>query len=105
MIHQPATISRGVYTITFIVVLGIVLLRVNQHGRTQLAAGLFATGLLALMTTMAVTAGGVHSPGVTMYFMVVLMVGLLLGEANPGTPGVPMHVLLKSGDRVGEFPE
>ena len=32
------------------------------------------------MTALAVTAGGVRSPGVTMYFVIVLMTGLLLGE-------------------------
>ena len=32
------------------------------------------------MTALAVAAGGVRSPGVTMYFVIVLMTGLLLGE-------------------------
>jgi len=80
MIHQPATVSRGVSTIAFVSVLSVALLRVNQRGRTELATGLFAGGLLALITMLALTAGGVRSPGVTMYFVIVLMVGLLLGQ-------------------------
>jgi PAS domain S-box-containing protein len=80
MIHQPATLSRGVCTVTFISALGLTLLRLNQRGRTQLAAALFAGGLLVLITALAVTAGGVRSPGVTMYFVIVLMAGLLLGQ-------------------------
>ena len=58
------------------------LLHVNRSGRTRLAAILFTGGLIALMTALAVTAGGVRSPGVTMYFVIVLMAGLLLGDIN-----------------------
>jgi len=79
-VAQPATLSRALPAAAFIVVMGLVLLRVNQTGRTQLAAITFAAGLIALMTAMAVTAGGVRSPGVTMYFVIVMMAGLLLGE-------------------------
>jgi PAS domain S-box-containing protein len=80
MIHQPATFSRGMFTLAFISALGLTLLRLNQRGRTQLAAALFAGGLLVLITALAVAAGGVRSPGVTMYFVIVLMAGLLLGK-------------------------
>jgi len=79
-IMEPATLSRAVSATAFIGGLGLLLLRVNRSGRTRLAAILFAGGLIALMTAVAVTAGGVRSPGVTMYFVIVLMAGLLLGE-------------------------
>lgn len=77
---QPATISRSLAAAAFISGLGLLLLHVNRSGRTRLAAIWFAGGLIALKTALAVTAGGVRSPGVTMYFVIVLMVGLLLGE-------------------------
>jgi PAS domain S-box-containing protein len=80
MIQQPATVSRGVPTVVFIVCLGILLLYVNRSGQTRLAGMLFAGGLIFLITSLAVTAGGVRSPGVTMYFVIVLMTGLLLGD-------------------------
>jgi PAS domain S-box-containing protein len=76
LIVQPA---RGVSSAAFIFFLGLVLLHLNRRGRTRLAAMLFAGGLIAVMTVLAVTAGGVRSPGVTMYFIIVLMTGLLLG--------------------------
>ena len=79
-IQQPATISRAVFATIFISFLGLLLLHVNRQGRSRLAGIVFAGGLITMMTAMAVTAGGVRSPGVTMYFVVVLMTGLLLGE-------------------------
>ena len=80
VIMQPGTMSRGAPAAAFICCLGLSLLHLNRSGRTRLAAILFAGGLIALMTALAVTAGGVRSPGVTMYFIIVLMAGLLLGE-------------------------
>ena len=80
MIQQPATISRAIPTIAFIACLGIILLRLNRSGQTHLAGMLFAGGIIVLMTALAVSAGGVRSPGVTMYFVIVLMTGLLLGQ-------------------------
>ena len=79
-IMQPATATRGVSAAVFIAALGLVLLYLNRSGRTRLAAMLFSAGLIALMTALAVTAGGVRSPGVTMYFVIVMMAGLLLDE-------------------------
>jgi PAS domain S-box-containing protein len=64
----------------FVSVLGVILLRLNRRGRTFWAGILFAAGLISLMTVLAATAGGVRAPGVTMYFVIVLMTGLLLGE-------------------------
>ena len=80
VILQPETMSRSALAAVFISGLGLFLLHVNRSGRTRLAAMVFTGGLLALMTALAVTAGGVRSPGVTMYFVIVLMAGLLLGE-------------------------
>jgi len=80
VITQPATGTRAVAAGAFVSTVGLLLLAVNRAGRTRLAAILFAAALVSLMTALAVTAGGVRSPGVTMYFVIVLMTGLLLGE-------------------------
>src|SRR5262249_44723325 len=80
MVQQPAAASRALATSVFIPVLGLVLLQLNRLGRTRLAGILFTGGLILLITGQAITAGGVRSPGVTMYFIIVLMTGLLLGE-------------------------
>src|SRR5215831_6128228 len=80
MITQPETVSRAAPAAIFVVLLGFVVLRLNQR-RIRLAAILFAAGLISLMTAMAITAGGgMRSPGATMYFVIVVMTGLLLGE-------------------------
>jgi PAS domain S-box-containing protein len=83
MVLQPAAAFRGICVIAFVSALGLILLYLNRRGRTRLAAWLFVSGLIALMTTLAVGAGGVRSPGVAMYCVIVLMTGLLLGR-RPG---------------------
>jgi PAS domain S-box-containing protein len=80
MIFEPATVSRAASAAAFIASMGLILLHINRRGRTRSAAMLFAGGLIATITVLAITAGGVHSPGVTMYFVIVFMTGLLLGE-------------------------
>jgi PAS domain S-box-containing protein len=83
MICVPAAAYRCISIIAFVSALGLTLLRLNQLGKTRLAARLFVSGLIALITVLAVRAGGVRSPGVAMYFVIVLMTGLLLGQ-RPG---------------------
>ena len=77
-INQPETLSRAAPAAAFVILLGVVVLRLNRR-RTRLAAILFATGLISLMTALAITSGGgMRSPGATMYFVIVLMTGLVL---------------------------
>jgi PAS domain S-box-containing protein len=83
MILNPAAAFRCIFVIAFVSTLGLTLLHFNRRGRTRLAASLFVSGLIALMTILAVGAGGVRSPGVSMYCVIVLMAGLLLGK-RPG---------------------
>ena len=71
--------SRAVTAIVAINTLGVALLEVNRRGRTILASWILVVGLVGLTTVMGFTVGGVRSPGVTMYFLFVLMAGLLLG--------------------------
>lgn len=80
MVQQPSTIPRAVYALTVVNVLGVVLLQVYRRGQIQLASVLFVTGLVLLVTSMALTAGGIRAFGATMYFVIVLMSTLLLGE-------------------------
>jgi len=107
MIHQPATVSRGMSTLVFVSTLCLVLLHVNRLGRTELAAALFAGGLVVQITAMAVTAGGVHSPGVTMYFIIVLIAGLLLGQRAGTITALVCATLglcLLLAERYGQLP-
>ena len=82
MVHHPAGALRGMCTVAFVSSLGLILLHLNRRGRTRLAAALFVSGLIALITVLAIGAGGVRSPGVGMYCIIVLMTALLLGERS-----------------------
>ena len=79
-IVQNTVWLRAVTAIVVINGLGLGLLALNQRGRAILASKLLIGGLITLVTIMGLTAGGVRSPGVTMYFLFVLMAGLLLGQ-------------------------
>src|SRR5262249_24575903 len=80
MVAQPELIPRALVALTAVNLLGVVLLEVSRRGRTRFASVLLICGFVALVTGMALTAGGIRSPGVTMYFVFVLMTGLLLGR-------------------------
>ena len=91
--NQPETISRAAAAAVFVIVLGVVVLRLNRR-RTRLAAIVFATGLISLMTALAITSGGgMRSPGATMYFVIVVMTGLLLGEREAAVTAVVCAIL------------
>lgn len=95
-INQPDTISRAAPAAIFVVSLGLFVLRLNRR-RTRAAAITFAAGLISLMTVLAITSGGgMRSPGATMYFVIVLMTGLLLGE-RAGTVTAVVCVVLCFG--------
>jgi len=77
---QPQLWARALAALTAVNGLGLTLLEVNRRGRTALASRLLVGGLITLVTALGITAGGIRSPGVTMYFVFVLMAGLLLGQ-------------------------
>ena len=77
---QSSVWIRAVIALSVVNGLGTALLAVNRRGHTELASKVMVGGLVALVTAMGFTAGGVRSPGVTMYFLFVVMAGLLLGQ-------------------------
>ena len=92
-INQPGTLSQAAPAGFFVIFLGVVVLRLNRR-RTRLAAILFATGLISLMTALAITSGGgMRSPGATMYFVIVLMTGLVLGQRAAAVTAVVCAIL------------
>jgi len=91
--NQPETISRVAAGAAFVMFLGVVVLRLNRH-RTRLAAIVFASGLISLITALAMTSGGgMRSPGATMYFVIVVMTGLLLGQRAAAVTAVVCAIL------------
>ena len=75
---QPSVRARALGALLFVDLFGLVLLWLSRRGRTRLASALLVVGLIGLVTTLATAAGGIRSPGVTMYFAFVLMAGVLL---------------------------
>jgi len=80
MLNQPAIVPRGLSIIAYVCALGLVVLHLNRLGHTRPASLLLGGGLICLMSTIAVSAGGVRSPGVMVFCVIVLMVGLLADE-------------------------
>ena len=103
-INHPDRDSQAAAAAVFIIFLGFAVLRLNR-GRTRLAAMLFAAGLISLITALAITAGGgMRAPGATMYCVVVLMTGLLLGERAAAATAVVCAILclgLVVAERLG----
>src|SRR5437868_4154753 len=105
---QRAVSVRAVIALIVVNGLGLSLLALNRRGRTVLASKLLIGGLITLVTIMGLTAGGVRSPGVTMYFLFVLMAGLLLGQ-RAGVRVAVMCAALSFGfmllEKLGKLPE
>ena len=80
MFVQPTQRARALAALTVMSVLGLALLAVNRRGHTRAASIALVAGLVGLVTVMSLSAGGIRSPGVTMFFIFVLMAGLLLGQ-------------------------
>ncbi len=64
-----------------LVILGSLILM--RRGRIQLAGGLFSFSLLVIATTLPILSGGVSSPIVTEFLVVVCVAGLLLRGRTP----------------------
>ena len=80
MFVQREQFTRAWVALAVVNALGLVLLAVNRRGHTRAASIALVAGLVALVTAMSFSAGGIRSPGVTMFFIFVLMAGLLLGQ-------------------------
>ena len=80
MIMQPEHRVRMAGVAVTIQVLGLLVLEANRRGRTLLASAGIVGGIVALIAINAWPAGGVLSPGIAMYSVMVLMAGILIGE-------------------------
>jgi hypothetical protein len=78
-IAQPELIVRTVTPIIIITVLCLFVLELNRQGKTLPARVILVSGLILIVTVTALTAGGIRSPGVTMYCVFALMAGVLMG--------------------------
>ena len=79
-VGQPNQIPRMIAAFVTVQLLGFTTLSFNRRGRVRLAGGILTGGLITMVTTLGIAAGGVRSPGVSLFAVYVLMAGLLLGE-------------------------
>ena len=76
---QPSIARRAIVAMTLIDGVGIIGISMTLRGRTRLASQLFIGLLVLLVTIMAVSAGGVRSPGIALFMVFTLLSALLLG--------------------------
>ena len=77
---QPQLTTPASDVIAMVVAAGLCLLELNRRGYTKAASVLFTLFLITIVTVKALNAGGIRSPGVTMFYVFALAAGLLLGE-------------------------
>ena len=80
MFAQPVMAVRAVVALAAVNALGFSLLAANRRGSTRAASIGLVVGLITMVSVLALSAGGIRSPGMTMSFVFVLMAGLLLGQ-------------------------
>lgn len=71
---------RGLVVLATINIIGLGLITLSKNGRTWLASSLLVSGMVFMVTFLALTAGGIRSGSVMVYMVIVLIAGLLLGE-------------------------
>ncbi len=72
--------QRAMVAISTIDVLGLILLETNRRGHPLFSSAALIGTVIALVTGMAWSAGGIRSPGMSLLFIFVLMAATLLGE-------------------------
>ncbi len=77
---QPDTAPRRAVSILTVCMLGLGLLQVNRAGWPRTAGALIIAGLTALLTQRTLTSGGIAASATSLYIVIVMLAGLLLGE-------------------------
>jgi uncharacterized membrane protein (DUF485 family) len=77
---NPPLILRAMIAMVTVDLLGLVLLETNRRGHPLFSSAALVGGLVALVTAMAFSAGGIRSPGISLLFIFVLMAATLMGE-------------------------
>jgi signal transduction histidine kinase len=77
---NPQLLDRAITTIAMVDGLGLALILVNSRGATRVASWLLVLGLMAVVTHRSFDQGGIESPGASVYILLPIMAGVLLGE-------------------------
>jgi diguanylate cyclase (GGDEF)-like protein/PAS domain S-box-containing protein len=85
----PGTVYRWLLVVGIIESAGLILLALNKNRHTRLVSNLLIFIVWAVATGMALTGGGTSSNAMAIYFIVVLIAGLMLsGKAGIVTAGL-----------------
>src|SRR4051812_43772785 len=79
-VGQTELATWALTRLAFVYGVGLAGLVLNRHGKMRLASLVLVGALIVFVTVNSFSAGGIRSPGVTLYFVFVLAAGLLLGE-------------------------
>ncbi len=85
---QPHSAGRRSRTILTLVTLLVGLTQLNGRGRTRLASGLFVAGLVCLVSWRSLTTGGISASSSTLFTVVALLAGVLLGTRGGAVTAV-----------------
>jgi signal transduction histidine kinase len=79
---QPSLAARANFAMTLIDGVGFIGFSMTRRGRTRAASLLFIGLLVTLVTIMALSAGGIRSPGIALFMVFTLLSALLLGRVE-----------------------
>lgn len=85
---QPHSLVRRSGTVVGLVALLVGLTGLNGRGRTRLASGLFVAGLVCLVSWRSFTSGGISAASSTLFTIVALLAGVLLGTRGGAVTAV-----------------
>lgn len=110
LLVSPENTLRVVLFIGGLDTINLILLSLTQRGQTRPASVLLGVELWALVTGYAWISGGIYSPALAAYLVVVFIAGLLLGgragvftAAVCGLTGLGMALAISSGGSSSDF--
>lgn len=81
MVTQPEIRPTAITNLCVLATMALALFAIARRGWVNAAAWLLIGVDVGMTTLRALHAGGIHSPGVMLFFVYALMAGLVLGEA------------------------
>jgi signal transduction histidine kinase len=79
-IVQTSLAQRAMVAMGIVDGVGAMGLALSHRGQSRLASGIFLTILISLVSIMALSAGGIRSPGMSLFLVFTLLAALLLGR-------------------------
>ncbi len=77
---QPALLGRAIWTASALAAVALVTEVLGRRGHARAASWWLILGVISIIATNALRAGGINSPGVRSLLVCVLIAGVLIGE-------------------------